>query len=189
MPTCEYCTSDAHNGVFDADFTLSTESNRLQSPLLRLPGELRNEIYSYAIDNAIMQPYGKGAVRKGTVHGAAAFSLFTCRQLRHETFEMFFERVTVNFRDYSAMYVLQGFPRWTMGKSICDKIGYIIVTFSMMHYWARNFVNFPTGPFSKQLQMPALETVRVDCEKDYDERVMEHMRKLIGSELQLIVEF
>jgi hypothetical protein len=70
---------------------LSTSRNALSSPLLRLPAELRQQIYVYVIDNT--------STRKGTYHEAIPFHprsvqhlssqlwlglLQTCRQAYHE---------------------------------------------------------------------------------------------------------
>lgn len=59
--------------------------NQLQSPLLRLPAELRNNIFAFALDTADLQPrYSRGDVTLQIVNLGRCLSQ-TCTQIRKET--------------------------------------------------------------------------------------------------------
>jgi len=92
------------------------------SPLLRLPAEIRNEIYTYIFTNAYnpadlsRQPQDPPAV-----HGSAALALVTCRQLRHETSAL----LIFDFRPYFVDHIVACAPLEDMGRIICNQISHI----------------------------------------------------------------
>lgn len=62
----------------------STPANSSNSPLLRLPAELRNHIYSKALDSATMRPDVTTNIRDMQLLCVGAGHLLACRQLYHE---------------------------------------------------------------------------------------------------------
>ncbi|KAH7076476.1 hypothetical protein BKA63DRAFT_411228, partial [Paraphoma chrysanthemicola] len=84
--------------------------NREQSPLLRLPGELRNKIYAYALSDGIVTVFGPRGEKKYHFHAQLAAASgqqhsatnllsilgFTtaCRQLHAETQSLVFPSIT-----------------------------------------------------------------------------------------------
>jgi hypothetical protein len=87
--------------------------SQLQSPLLRLPAELRNQIYQEVFDTAILrhtkteiksaQPKTKSSAR--FIRQAPALAL-VCKQLYHETepFLGSFTKLAIEERDYRIHY-------------------------------------------------------------------------------------
>jgi hypothetical protein len=68
-------------------------SPQTQSPLLRLPAEIRNEVYKYALCDQVLDVDGKSAERN-------LFGLtLACRQLYQETELLIYSRNTLRIKD------------------------------------------------------------------------------------------
>jgi len=78
LRACGFCS-----GVTDR--TASTAANQLRSPLLRLPGEIRNRIYGYAF-------FGEN-------HTEIAL-LKTCKQIEHEAKPIYYSHITFSLYDF-----------------------------------------------------------------------------------------
>ena len=92
------------------------EANARDSPLLRLPPELRNQIYANIFRN-ILVPIWQHKKIPG-----AAFALFTCRQLRYETSALLYTQATFDFRGYEGYSFILGIPARVTGAQICNEI-------------------------------------------------------------------
>ena len=82
----------------------STQANAKNSPLLRLPGELRNRIYEHALADSFIEPmsYQRTVSRHPRESSnppmSATVSLIrTCRQTRSEAEPLFFAHTTFGF--------------------------------------------------------------------------------------------
>jgi hypothetical protein len=90
----------------------SVENNSIASPLLRLPAEIRNQIWQYTLGTMQVHPTVKGTPRC-TDRGSDTISDFdvdrqlalvrTCRQLYSEAGLIFYRDSTFFFNAYSAM--------------------------------------------------------------------------------------
>jgi hypothetical protein len=90
----------------------SVENNSINSPLPRLPAEIRNLIWQYTLDTMKFHPTKKDAPRY-TENGSEVTSEFdvdrqlgfirTCRQLYSESGLIFYHESTFSFHNYSAM--------------------------------------------------------------------------------------
>ncbi|KAI4915323.1 hypothetical protein J4E85_010448 [Alternaria conjuncta] len=63
-----------------------TAANQLRSPLLRLPGEIRNRIYGFVF-------YGKNTTRTAL--------LTTCKQVGHEAAPVYYSHIDLSFFDFT----------------------------------------------------------------------------------------
>lgn len=89
-----------------------TQANQPTSPFLRLPTELRNTIYKLIFSNTVVEVYpnrsnlrfydtyrARNGIRSFRKYsGSTARLLYTCRQIRAETHDMFFSMVTFDIR-------------------------------------------------------------------------------------------
>ncbi|KAI4915294.1 hypothetical protein J4E85_010419 [Alternaria conjuncta] len=69
-----------------------TLQNQVDSPLLRLPGEIRNKIYAYACSRTQAVFNNSPRARKSTA------IISTCSQMRHEAHAIFFAHATLDLR-------------------------------------------------------------------------------------------
>jgi hypothetical protein len=100
------CTnSAASQAIFNVDEINSTERNQIDSPLLRLPGELRNRIYEYALDGRIWHigyrerdgcpRYHVGVIKATEVSDACSL-LRVCHQTHAEAHHLPLSLITYN---------------------------------------------------------------------------------------------
>jgi hypothetical protein len=87
----------------------STKRNQEQSPLLRLPAELRNRIFAH-----IVGPPGRSHLGRGKRHECKPVMrvAMTCRQIRAETYLRYLSQQTVlfqrgTFRRYMALFTAE----------------------------------------------------------------------------------
>jgi hypothetical protein len=89
----------------------STELNQRNSPLLRLPAELRNQIYMFAFCNItvdVRSRYENDPIDNQNLiqgHRRVVGLLTTCRQLHHEALPIFYEYCTFDIFYPSALIV------------------------------------------------------------------------------------
>ena len=94
--------------------------NQLHSPLLRLPGEIRNKIYVYTFSNMYIRIYRWS---KYTYERFTAL-ISTCSQLRYEARAIFFDHVTYRVSDTDHSWI----------KRISRLPVYQLMTYIRMHY-------------------------------------------------------
>ena len=105
-------------------YYVSTRNNQLNSPLLHLPGELRNRIYEYVYFDAkvvVEDHYFSYSVprrKKSPIHVLA-----TCQQIRHEATTIFWNECTIDARVSFLRLDLQS----AMGSSNCARITSLVV--------------------------------------------------------------
>ncbi|KAF2833656.1 hypothetical protein CC86DRAFT_461962 [Ophiobolus disseminans] len=89
-----------------ADHQTIMAHNQRNSPLLRLPAELRNSIYQYALSSSkvvVHLPLGDPLYRGSRLPVSLRF-LTTCRQIYHETRDIFWASATFEFRDHCHLH-------------------------------------------------------------------------------------
>jgi len=117
---------------------ISTEANARNSPLLRLPRELRNQIYDeilYGTSIKVHKPSHslasklKRFLRKlALLQGDASSAFLTCKQIRYEAFALLVRLVAFNFStDYSAVTLSHQLPLKYMGSRICHWLTSIVL--------------------------------------------------------------
>ncbi|KAF2253363.1 hypothetical protein BU26DRAFT_399624, partial [Trematosphaeria pertusa] len=75
--------------------------NQRESPLLRLPAELRNKIYSYVLGGRLWEL--KDTLTAGSREKNSMSLLRVCRQINAETASLPFELGTFSFESLSAL--------------------------------------------------------------------------------------
>jgi hypothetical protein len=120
--------------------TNSTEANARNSPFLRLPGELRNQIYDEAFDDAYLGVYKRLGFfarifkrNSRSLRGAAAFALLTCKQIRHEALLLLFPAATFYFNLYAANMLRDGHLISYMGQNVCYSITRMVLSQDTVH--------------------------------------------------------
>jgi hypothetical protein len=100
---------------------ISTQRNQTDSPLLRLPAELRASIYEYIFYGLTIQFHGDTFRNRQLVYKGPVALRQTCRQLRHESYSTFFKCTKFNFDVYweiDGMAELAGTNTWSSIQSI-----------------------------------------------------------------------
>jgi hypothetical protein len=114
---CSLATASRPSEFKPTNVDHSTASNSLNSPLLRLPAELRNKIYSYIFQYAHLP--------KRHPKGAIAFALHTCQQLFHETSAL----LIVAFGQYDICSLLSlNVPLYDLSQETCEQIKNIMLS-------------------------------------------------------------
>ncbi|KAI4665169.1 uncharacterized protein J4E88_010617 [Alternaria novae-zelandiae] len=132
-----------------------TRSNQLNSPLLRLPGEIRNRIYEYTFFDCKMivkDPHRRGLIYRR--NNSPLHVLATCQQIRHEATTIFWNECTIDAASV--------FPRRELepavGSSNCARITSLVVDQGILYQEQYNF----TVPISNTLaNFPLLSKVRL----------------------------
>jgi hypothetical protein len=110
-----------------------TRRNQLESPFLRLPAEIRNQIYEHAFDRVVwVDPptFWFPWDRKTKPPNYSEFPLLqTCRQINHEAMPIAFRNCTFNFTDAAFHFRTTLFDRpWTAAQLARGKfITHIVV--------------------------------------------------------------
>ena len=142
----------------------STEANAKNSPLLRLPGELRNKIYGYALADSSIEPLLRprtASIHARTSSGRPMSStvslLRTCRQTRCESESLFFSYTTFGFN-----YARYDFHRFLghIGREKRELITSIAMLFSTLELLEQ---------YEGRYKLPRLEYVYVRVSAEYYE--------------------
>ncbi|KAJ4345559.1 uncharacterized protein N0V89_011692 [Didymosphaeria variabile] len=157
-----------------------TIRNQLASPLLRLPGEIRNKIYAYTFPGTVLSvvPYfGKLKDPKG-----GYYLLFTCRQILVEAKEVCMDNLVLQLPPLKHMFAF----RKTVSASTVEPIRRIMVSAKL----ARFMVLAPDHRNALQVigsRLASLEVVEV-CDiflrSGYERTVLaKYLLKAIGNPL------
>jgi hypothetical protein len=134
------------NAEREAKLQQITEDNLTNSPLLRLPPELRNKIHKDIFSSAVItvrQPFMWHDIYPGANHnhkGAIAF-LETCRQVNSEVSGMYYALSTFNIEGFQVLkFPAEALPRASSGKLIsiemCAWSMYLTSTARDPHLWS-----------------------------------------------------
>ena len=142
----------------------STEADAKNSPLLRLPGELRNKIYGYALGDSFIEPLLRR--RTASIHARISSGrpmshtvslIRTCRQTRSEAESLFFSHTTFGFN-----FSRYDFHRFLahVGREKRELITSIAMTFSTLEALEQH---------EGRYKLPRLEYVYVRVSAEYHE--------------------
>jgi hypothetical protein len=94
-------------------------ANQLNSPLLRLPGEIRNRIYEYTFSESVVVVSDGYANRSYTrKNNTPLHILATCQQIRHEATSFFWKHCTIDAQ--RSRYL--GDVKKAMGSENCARV-------------------------------------------------------------------
>lgn len=162
----------------------STEANQRNSPLLRLPGEIRNKIYEYTFSGTSVYARNLRPRRKD-LRPHPSLVLLTCRQIRHEATARFYNFTTFVFEQCEDVCYLVG----QVGRRRASIITTIDVTGSCACDLALPMCGLVPEVWSVHY-LPGLKQVRISS--DYrrlvsDEEVMANIRIYFGkTDLEVI---
>ena len=159
---------------------ISTRNNQLNSPLLRLPGEIRNRIYEYifsGLETRVIDSYWGDPPCEGTYR--AVYILATCRQILHEASSIFWQECIVDARNcmsYDCLYG-RGGPSW----ADCARITSLLVTEDDAHELLIPCVlqNFP------KLRKVYVEQYNVGADVDWYDEELQRDLSAKGLEVEL----
>ncbi|KAF1959409.1 hypothetical protein CC80DRAFT_326837 [Byssothecium circinans] len=135
--------------------------NQRESPLLRLPAELRNEIYVYVLHSGYYHMSNIRCQRKPTQPPKALALLCTSRQIHAEAILLPISQGTLAFNSLNDVQLLRHWPR--KQKAAITSIE--LVTYGAVA-WAKNFTGQESGQvvvnriiMKSDLGLPVLETL------------------------------
>lgn len=156
-----------------------TQANRRDSPLLKLPAELRETIYEHVF---------RGLIYEGDVDGHRAKPYNTteplalrqtCRQIRHETREAFYKSTIFHFENINTLYSLLDI----VGSEVCGSIRNISasgrLSFELEDHAVRkvHILNCPMLPRLENIHIRFIRRVTSDVDN-----LRRHICRMFGAQ-------
>jgi hypothetical protein len=161
--------------------TSSTVQNQLKSPLLRLPAELRNQIYTLACKDLVITAKHPAKLARHPVPPTTLSLLIICKQLRFEATPILFSHATVPIADVRSLARTPAH----LGLETCRQLTSIELSATLFALTI-NMRLYPTA--GTKFPNASKITVNISCPAWAEEPIEAEMRKWFGNE-RLEVKF